>query len=89
MRTGETSSTTIIIYPLCQDGGKPLLPPTLFKAKQSFAGHIRITCSTEHHKYILIVLLCTIVCKACSTEQSFLVKHLILILEEDVITSII
>lgn len=86
MGIGETSSTTIIIYPLCQDGGKP---PTLFKAKQSFAGHLRITCSVEHHKYILIVLLCTIVCKACSTEQSFLVKHLILILEEDVIISII
>lgn len=70
-------------------GGETLLPPALFKAIQSFAGHLGITCSTEHHKYVLIVLLCTIVGKACSTEQSFLVQHLILTLEEDVMISVI
>lgn len=69
--------------------GETLLTPALFKAIQLLAGHLGIICGTELHTYILIILLCTIVCKVCSVEQSILVQHLSLTLEEDVIISII
>lgn len=73
MRVGDTSILVQQQSFTCHDkgGGKVFLPPTLFKAVQSFVGHVSVTCSTEHHKYILIVLVCAMVYMACSTEQSF------------------